>query len=949
MNNVLFATEYISKSDGYGNLAYNLSKHYPVITKKIIGLNSKGVNLSDDKEADIVVKITSPQRFDNLIITGRKKTLGFTMFETDELPKDWAMYCNKLDGIIVPSPDVAEVFKNSGVKVPIYTIPLWVPDKFTFVDRPINDVFTFLFIGQIDNFDRKGFIEIITAFQGEFKGNNNVKLILKTPSYNIDSGKKEEILKDRRIKIINEVYGDDELISLYAKSDCFLFPSHGEGFGLPPAEAMATGIPVIITDWLGPSQFIDEKWCYPIEVRYLEPAAYPPDYGDAGYWATVDVDKVAKLMRHVYENKEEAFNKGKLAADFINKEFRFNNFANKFNSIVNNLLQKTGDKFEMGKSKIVFIAHHISKSEGYGCLGHELAGKYPTVVQDIRDNLDCNELLKISMGDVPIDSYVIQLCAGDLYKNLKRYKKSIGYTMFETTKLSAHWPKVINETCDILIVPSKEVKKVFENCGVSIPIYVVPLWVNDRYRYFNRPKRELFQFLWVGKLDSFNRKGCFDAIGAFKQEFKRERDVRLLIKGSSVSLTPEKITEIFNDDRIILIRDVLDYEGLNKLYKDSDCFIFPTHGEGFGLPPLEAMATGLPTIVTDWLGCREFINKRVCYPIEVDKLEKAAFPAPYGDVGEWAHIDVNKVRKLMRYAYENREEAKKIGYAAAKYVDKNFRFKNFDKNLKIVLGFGGAGYEVSIVLAVKDNVRYLKHCVDSIYNYTKENFELIIIDNASSIEVKDFLEELQRNRENVKVIINKENMGYAYACNQGIKIATGNYLCMLDIDTIVTPGWLTDMLNCMKKNKRCGIVTPSQSYLKDMNYVPFIRNTALSIDEDIVNFSETLKKGDYEEKQIREIYGFCHLVRREVYKDIGVYDWQRYKGVAVNETDLFWRAQIKGWGLFWAKGAYVYHFHGIVKKSLGMDNFAMVEKGNVIFSEKQKHPEDYFVLNNVVV
>ena len=164
------------------------------------------------------------------------------------------------------------------------------------------------------------------------------------------------------------------------------------------------------------------------------------------------------------------------------------------------------------------------------------------------------------------------------------------------------------------------------------------------------------------------------------------RSVRLLIKGSNISLTLEKTNEILEDRRIELIKDVLDSEQLYELYKNVDCFVFPTHAEGFGLPPLEAMATGLPTIVTNWMGCKEFVNKDVCYPIKVNKLEDAIYPESYGDVGEWAFIDIMKVRELMRYVYENKEEAKQKGYIASKYVDKYYRFKNFDLNLKKALG-----------------------------------------------------------------------------------------------------------------------------------------------------------------------------------------------------------------------------------------------------------------------
>jgi len=604
--------------------------------------------------------------------------------------------------------------------------------------------------------------------------------------------------------------------------------------------------------------------------------------------------------------------------------------------------------------RIIFKNHHVSKSEGYGCLGYYLMYKYPSIAGDIRDDLRLDDSLKTNINTLTPTDSIIQLSAGDLWENYKgKCKYSVGYTMFETTKIPNNpksWADNINNTCDILLVPAEEVKKVFVTCGVKIPVYVVPLWVNDCYQYYKRPPRKLFKFLWVGKLDQFNRKGCFEVVEAFEQEFKKESDVKLIIKASNMNVIPEFSQRMADNPKIFLVNRILSREDLNTIYQEADCFVFPSHGEGFGLPPLEAMATGLPTIVADWMGCREFAKKEVCYPVLVDKLEKSRYPDVYGDVGDWAAIDIGRVRKAMRHVYENREEAINKGVKAARYVNQNFRFKNFDKNLKIALGLNiEIKYKVSIIMAVKDNVGYLKNSLASVLKFTSQNFELIIIDNGSGIEVKDFLKEFSKDK-NVKIITNKDNMGYAYACNQGIQVATGEYLCMLDIDTIVTPGWMGDMINCMNKNEQCGVVVPSQSFLDDINYVPFKRNIAYAyIEDDLAEFSKTLKKGIYEEKQIREIYGYCHLVRREVFDNIGVYDWERYKGAAVNETDLFWRAQVVGWKLFWAKGAYVYHYHGVVKKSLGMDDYAMVEKGNALLSERQKHPEDYFVFNNAIV
>ncbi len=169
------------------------------------------------------------------------------------------------------------------------------------------------------------------------------------------------------------------------------------------------------------------------------------------------------------------------------------------------------------------------------------------------------------------------------------------------------------------------------------------------------------------------------------KNLKNEKDVRLIFKCLFINIHNEMALQIMEDDRIKFVKGKLKNKELYKLYKKADCFVFASHGEGFGLPPLEAMATGLPTIVTDWMGCKEFVDNKICYPLKVDKLEEALYPDTYGDVGDWAYISVKGLRKQMRYVYENREEAKQKGKLAAKVVNEKFRFKHFNYKLEDIV------------------------------------------------------------------------------------------------------------------------------------------------------------------------------------------------------------------------------------------------------------------------
>jgi len=87
--------------------------------------------------------------------------------------------------------------------------------------------------------------------------------------------------------------------------------------------------------------------------------------------------------------------------------------------------------------------------------------------------------------------------------------------------------------------------------------------------------------------------------------------------------------------------------------------------------------------------------------------------------------------------------------------------------------------EVSIVILVKDALKYVKKCIESINKYTNR-FELIIIDNGSNKQTKKYLAGLDYL--DFTLITNKENKGVSYGWNQGIKVAKYDYICFINSD-----------------------------------------------------------------------------------------------------------------------------------------------------------------------
>lgn len=256
-----------------------------------------------------------------------------------------------------------------------------------------------------------------------------------------------------------------------------------------------------------------------------------------------------------------------------------------------------------------------------------------------------------------------------------KYKKLIAFTMWETTKLPPLWVASLNYYADTVLVPSEFCKKVFEESGVERPIYVVPLGIDlEQYKYYDRPKRDDFKFLITGKMD--DRKNWRAVVKAFIQEFD-EQDVKLIVKTRSGSGI-----KIDGDPRIQIISEDYTGEEMADLYNSCDCFVYPSKGEGYGLPPREAMATGLPVIMTSYGPLIERVDPFTYYPVTISGMEDVDYPTKHlislenVDLGQWAVPDFEELKKMMRRVYNKKAEAKIIGKTAALSIKRNADPKN---------------------------------------------------------------------------------------------------------------------------------------------------------------------------------------------------------------------------------------------------------------------------------
>ena len=161
----------------------------------------------------------------------------------------------------------------------------------------------------------------------------NAVLVLK-----FNSGMGVSVKGDDRIRSLVGDYSMVEFVNLIQRSHCVVYPSSGEGFGLVPLEAMAVGRPVILTDYSGMTEYINERYCYPVPIEGVQRSElYNRVYNADGSWAMVDENALRDQMQCVYDDYEGAIEKGKLASEHVLSEWTWRQAGERAYRILENL------------------------------------------------------------------------------------------------------------------------------------------------------------------------------------------------------------------------------------------------------------------------------------------------------------------------------------------------------------------------------------------------------------------------------------------------------------------------------------------------------------------------------------------------------------------------------------------------------------------------------------
>lgn len=259
-------------------------------------------------------------------------------WETSQLDKYWVECCNKFDAIFVESSWLVDVFKSSGVNVPVYCVPNSIDSSLYTPKTQPSDKKPFVFYSIQQWTERKNGLGLLKAYYNAFTSDDDVQLVLKTYMTRVEAGIDqhdkiksdiEELKKslnfDRDfppVYLVTEKLTTEGLRKMHEDCDCYVLLDRGEGLGLPFMEAASAANPIIATDFGGSRQFLNENnsYCVSYQPTFVFNMQWSPYYRGNQLWAEPNLPHAASLMREVYDNPQKAFEKGQTArSDMVEK------------------------------------------------------------------------------------------------------------------------------------------------------------------------------------------------------------------------------------------------------------------------------------------------------------------------------------------------------------------------------------------------------------------------------------------------------------------------------------------------------------------------------------------------------------------------------------------------------------------------------------------------------
>jgi GT2 family glycosyltransferase len=219
---------------------------------------------------------------------------------------------------------------------------------------------------------------------------------------------------------------------------------------------------------------------------------------------------------------------------------------------------------------------------------------------------------------------------------------------------------------------------------------------------------------------------------------------------------------------------------------------------------------------------------------------------------------------------------------------------------------------VSLVVVNFNGGKLLRQCLRSLLGTDYPNFEVVVVDNASTDGSLEEMERVFGSDSRVKLVWNSENVGHAEGCNIGAQVTRGRYLVFLDSDTEFGDGdWLWELVRVMEGDERVGLAQAKLVLAEDEGSLDYVCVGVDALGTWAATYGlqeEALKKENFE---ILAASSGCCIVRREVFEEAGGFDPDYF--IYDDDTDLSLRVRLLGYRVLLVPSAVVVHRGGVLR------------------------------------
>lgn len=239
---------------------------------------------------------------------------------------------------------------------------------------------------------------------------------------------------------------------------------------------------------------------------------------------------------------------------------------------------------------------------------------------------------------------------------------------------------------------------------------------------------------------------------------------------------------------------------------------------------------------------------------------------------------------------------------------------------------------VSVIILTFNNLDLTKACLDSVLSRSDyPNLEVIVVDNASTDGTPAYLQEFGQSHPQVRMVLNSDNLGFAAGNNVGLSIATGDYLVVLNNDTVVTHGWVLTMLRHFQRVPTLGLLGPVTSNIGneariEISYPDLAHMPATALNYTLGRMGERYP--------MKNVAFFCAMFPRSTYDRCG--EISEDYGLGFFEDDDYCRkVEAEGLAIACAEDVFVHHhLSASFNKMNDEKRRALVERNKAIYESK---------------